>query len=401
MYGFLISYKCQRVGLKDNNLFKIFTMNSVIDDIETAEKFYLDGKLIKVCDLTPSDPSDPNDVEKVLMANVDSSINGTADKAAEYAHFASYNQVIRYRLNIKGEIDKIDTIQPDTEEGSLNKYAEKGDGTRYYNSVQSAFGTTKVDFMIDNNTLLLLVPNIEKRGDAKNYLVTSAMDYLVNGTSMSIEAYDFSDDTMTVKLLVSYDAPIGSSISYRTRVTLVDRIVTVQNENEEQVGKLYGIRANLGIEKTAANSTVLNGIKQGDIIKFAEDVRGNIIAVDKLFSPDSAPAIITSAAYGGSNAGLYYDSDKHMFGLLCKKVGNIIVLSTKLGDTNNEVPYEDAHLYNVKGARVWIYDEERRRIAEGSIEDLNDAVYANDPSARVYLCSNTGVVRDVFIIKMK
>lgn len=387
MYGFLLSYKCGKKGLNTEHYFEIYTMNGEIDKIDTAERFYLDGQLIKLQDLAPGGGlSAPNAVEAVLKNNVDE----TGD-IGTYVDKTNFNQVIRYRLNYEGKIDKIDTLTADSEDGSLTKDALRTDAdgnslNRYYLKPQGAFGLDRVDFLIDENTLVFVVPEIGKHGDANNFLVARAMDYLVNGTSYVAEAYDMSDAKICA-LLVQYGDATDYAVNQETAITLVEKIASAQNEDGDVVGKLYGINSGKTVTLLAENSTLLTGLKTGDIIRYSTNARGDINSVTKYVDKTTTPQEWRE----GSGSTRYYSRFKLVYGMLKEKNGDTIVIDASGAE----------HMYQIKSARIYLYDEQLDKIKTATAADLNDALVTNSPNTRVAVYTRAGDMRDIVIMKWK
>ncbi len=413
LYGFLLSYGCYRKGGKMVNEFEIFTIDGIIEIIETADRFYLDGKLIKVKDLAPSDPQNPNEVEQRLMPLVDQSIN-TVDTAtggdttvdpASYARTKLYNQVVRIRFNYDGMIDKIDTRYLNAEkedDDSLSRdiLKENSANARLYNRQQYAFGLDKVDFMIDENTLFMAVPDISKRNEATNYYVSTAFEYFWGNNSYKVEAYDVSDN-MVAGLLVMYGDARDIGISGNTGITLVEKVVMADIGEGDFVAKLIGTNKSGQIERYAVTdpgvNAALSALKKGDIIRIGENSLGDIVKVQKLISPTDGPKMVED----GGSLGRFYSGFRFVYGMLCKRVKDTITVSRDVNDTTNPASYSDkVDYYNVNGFEVWIYKHQDKTFTKGTIKDVNDYIYQNNPNARIAIHTDGGNAGTIVLVDL-
>jgi len=259
VYGYLVDAKAPQSGLERDVMFKVFTSDrGVMKIFEAADRVKLDGSYEK------SDSS--------VLDNLT-------------------DQVIRYKINSKGQICEIDTINPGKEnpDSTLFVSSPMPSAKLYYK-----LGSYSGKALLNGQTIVFVVP--EDRSEDEKYKIKSSA-YLKSGYQYSIEAYNAEKEfSYADAVLVYSNDGDGSIISQTTYMAMVEKVTRTLDDEGAPCYKLhYGIR---GTKETAiindtvkiygsSNTIKATELNPGSVIRIGTDYRTRINEIDLLYLSNS------------------------------------------------------------------------------------------------------------------
>jgi len=260
VYGYLVDAEKPRSGLKSNIMFKVFTSDrGVMKIFEAADSVKLDG-------------SNENSDSSALDSLTD--------------------QVIRYKLNSKGQICEIDTTNVGTKENA--------DSTLF---VSSPMPSAKIYYklgnfggraLIDGQTVVFMVP-LDRSEDEKYKVKSSA--YFRTNYQYAVEAYNTEQEYSYADAVLMYSSDgDGSSITQNTYMAMVEKITRTLDDEGMPCYKLhYGIsgrKESAVITDTvkiygSSNTIKATDINPGSVIRIGTDYKSRINEIDLLYLSNS------------------------------------------------------------------------------------------------------------------
>lgn len=336
----------------------------------------------------------------ILKCEQDVKLNGVKVKSEELPARLPIGSVIIYKSNEKGNINSIDIAIA---------YGERGN--RNYDYDTDTFGgISKGAFFIDTNTVIFNVPN---SGNEDDYYAKKVLKYNT-GEEYDAQAYDFPIDTKIAKAMVIHSDLYYDSydqITDDTPITIVDKVSQVLNSDGDPIYKLRGYRKGVLVEKECRDWTNLNSIvrsvKQGDVIRYAEDGAGRIADIKKI---EELNAVHMETFYSDNKIdkpnGVWADErilgkaySTELYTLKEKSTSAVNLISVSIaGDSTNNVEY--ILPVNSSKPAVYMYDKQKNKVTLSSLDSIQSIQNLDEADAStVYMWSNYGSVKVVVIIK--
>lgn len=365
LYGYLIAVN-EKTGIDKKIQFKIFTQNgeiAVFDAVE-KDKLYIDGATY-------------TDIESMTNHLL------TSGRASGKLH-----QVVKYGLNSKNEVKKLDTVSVGDEIDSLSKDYESG--TRYYKST----GVIGMQFVADENTIIFKVPDDVSR--EKDFEILSNAS-LSHNSQYTMEAYDCGEEQIAGLLLFSGST---SSATASAMLCMVDKIVTVATEDGETLNKLYGLHKGASVTYVEYEEGVLDvsELKRGDIIGLTLSGKDEIKEYSKKFyfgdkpeDADTRSISENSPQYGNPYSTIYYG-----YGIVKTKEDGMISIEYANSDS---AEYKSMVVnVNDKNLSIYYYDTERDKVMLGNADYILDAQTVGESEAsHVMINVDSGDVKELII----
>lgn len=228
----------------------------------------------------------PLTIEQKTTTGITSDIYRTADAAIANM---SKEKVVNFELNDKGEINKLQFVQPISSLPVVRIYndanAKDADGDLIRTDGTNIFSTASGRlFATDKNTAIFYAPDSDKnvppfveRQYRENYILKTDKAY-------KTQAFDFDQETQLAKAVIIYIDPLteeGFNIVDKTPFGMIKKVTTKLDDKGETV-KSFEVITN-GKEYTYELASdcydfdIGNSLEQGDVIQY-------LIGYDKRFS---------------------------------------------------------------------------------------------------------------------
>ena len=321
------------------------------------------------------------------------------------------NQLLIYKLNNADEITALKTAGNSTtgNDGNViydnnNVFTKYFDGTAYHESKIIAR-----KYFIDPDTKIFTVPSSDKQKDKEAYeLIKKTLDTEV----YSFKIYDV-DEKMKIKALVviNDDTTLYSSNPRYMDNVVVDKCTYGLDDEENPKYKLsFYSKGKLlpsifaqddtiisqvsdSSNRWGYNNILLKDLKQGDIIQYYTNAKGNISGIRVFFRASDASKPIGTYGTKSSASSALTDTSQHpdtvaSYGVVKETYNNYIQVNTtaQYATSNNN------RLFDIAKASIYIVDSNKTNIEVGSISDIqkDDKVFV--------ICSYTSV-KDVVIYR--
>lgn len=286
------------------------------------------------------------DVDDNARAEKTTQLPGGARGSEKIAPLLAYGDVIRYQLNQKGEIGKIETADAGYLNGGEKVYLNGG-GLRTLGEASGSFyyrnGIFDGKTVTDKDTLFFVIPSEKNRSDTdmfytseKLVLKSNVYDY-----TYAYKAYAFGDgDVAYANIVVLPDITVSTdNINTEEHIYVIDRInggVTVGDDEYNQL-IMYG-NGEKCVYYCSDETLSEYGLEKHDIIQFEADAAKKIRTVKKIMNGDSgssAPALLNPGTTNSN--GTNPSKDVLYSGLICygtvREKGSKYIEFTFDGDT--------------------------------------------------------------------
>lgn len=372
----------------DKNEYLFGYLMRVAED-ESGEKLILkiltgDGEILKLY------TSDKLIIDGARMQTLDAAKNRL-----------TVDEVIRYRI-FNGEIRAIDTASRNSgfsdftigsNSDSLTMIA-KGENMLYKSSPQifKYYGTTMdvhAEFAVNDDTTVFFVPTAaEYRSDNDYYVGDKSL--LQNDLIAEVQAYVTSSDTLFAEVVV---VKYSTQVSLDTSFTIVDKILTAVNSDNEIVGQIRGLSNGNEIEALVPDQSLLADIDKGSIILYQANKAGEVKAISNIYSRNGNGLVNTSPTHSWT-AGTGVNANVRVV------VGYVKEISGTVARFAFKDNASDDELFNLKNCNIYVYDESSRlRLRNGTVDDLYDYAHYGSECDEVIICTRAVAVSDVFLIK--
>ncbi|MDY3031051.1 MAG: S-layer homology domain-containing protein [Clostridia bacterium] len=297
-YAYIIKAVSEEVGV--DPFLRMYTVSDGIRDIKLSSKAVINNTKIK----------ENEDLDKLFKtANIDPD---------------SVNQLVRYKLNDKGEISQVKTAQyiegaeVYTTGSAFTRIADMED--IYYSATYRNFpGSVRVN----SETQILCVPKSYSLMRDESYYGVKEFKDMKNDTFDKVEVYNVSKDMTAGVLVIRADNGGGKQITYSTPIAAVKKIyeISMNGEIGYSVDLLYngseqsfvfadGVKIEQ-LYKGKDGEPVSSVLGVGDIIRFATNSRDEITDYYKVFdfdNKDDSNIVIRGNEYENKNS--YIGSSK-------------------------------------------------------------------------------------------
>lgn len=201
-------------------------------------------------------------------------------------------QVIRYKLNNDGYIDKIDTVNVSAAEDKENTLSSITNGTKslIYSTSVKRFG---MNVYVGSSTSFMSVPNVDDDGNIVvngNVMEDSARMYsdkvtLDDWATYSVEAYKYSSNALAPDLIIVYLEPKASNYNVVMYEDVIMGLDSEGNVVRKLTGKSMGQDTELQLDDMVDVSAL--NLKKGDIVRVENDLKGEkAYSVTKMYDAE-------------------------------------------------------------------------------------------------------------------
>lgn len=355
-YGYLITAE-KEDGMSDRCLFKVLTQGGVIELINGADRISVDGE-------KPQKASD-------VISNL-----------------SSGDKFIKYALNGDGEIYKIDTAARGDNEGDDSLTLSLPASSRRYISSGNTFGDSEIDMLVDNKTMVFIIPNeAADKYDDEKYMVTS-MSHFVHGEYYTFEAYDLTEGMFATAVVMKAD---GSKVDNYTPISMVTGISEAVDNNGDVVKKITVQQKGNKVSYLDSGNTIPADLVIGEFVRLGTDIQGRINEIKDRFNPFTMPP--QSKGYGGSY-NEYFANQRITFGYVAARTEASIVITYEPTNSNaRRVPFK-----LLSSHRVTIFDVRAQTFTRGTINDIDRFTYRINPDARAVVLTSGGSITDIILM---
>lgn len=375
-FGYLISAYENEAG--DGKCVNVLLEDGGIESIECSSKINVNGSRVEWKNL-----------ESALM------------------YSGNLEQLITYQTNADGKITSISTaVNRDTYTGSIQdkeiddfKISYMTDSSEYYKTATKVFGTS---CPVDELTKVFFVADKPQQQSEEYYWSGSISSLENDDRAESAVGYKTSSQLGNAEAMVVYGAGASGTIGNETRISVVKKIETTVNEDDEPRvrvtfitgGKLVAYNLSEDLNPAEYN------LSKGDLVRFAIDRNYEVSTLEMLCDLRSDGTM--AVRYGESNnyantsnaggavfrivSGSVYDYDD---GLMCLSKGDV-------NGINLENPQFE-YYRGIAGAFICVVDD--NEITAGS--DVDIVRYTDNPDeySKAFITTRYGAVRDVVIYK--
>lgn len=341
------------------------------------------------------------------------------------------NQLLRYKINSKGLVTDIDLSS--TGSGSVLSStfdsfqliysspifdAVKGSRQQvYYNALRvnallSFSGTAgwRECAVLSPTTMFLYVPY--NRSDEKGYMMKKPSDY---GETMYVaEIYKLYENSEFPDLVIQYpgdgSAGTGSDtdknkaedITTDTSITLVEKVTTTINKDDQLVEKLYGYTKGVKEEVVCKNNKMLAdlNVEPGDIIRYCKNGDNYIDGAQVLMKAsdclsDEGFALVNGAVKTKVDNSLV--PFRAIFGNVYMKNNSLIWITTnKVTDVKGAGDL--AVFQPSKIGKVYMFDGKTKTITSSDMSSIRDYLHVGEDNySKVFVHTQTGEPKSMII----
>lgn len=304
----------------------------------------------------------------------------------------SVNQVVVYKQNEDGEITAIETAVPNGQDAAgANLRVDKPLGSAYYYAGAGMMGES---IIIGNNAVCFKVPEaVTSSTTDDDYSVINPSN-LAEKQTYTVESYKTDEDTLSADILLVRSSTTSSNWFHH--MVVVDKVYEVYNESKDETeiiadmwvnGNKVSYRAERNVSFDAMpqffNSSVINKLTTGDVIRIFTNAEGEITCADLFYSAENNRPIQTINNYWSWE--IYF-----AYGYITDIKNG--VAKFEYNDNGEAI----TGLAKIEGAPVLIYDTAINKIIAGTTSDLDEAMNEN---SLVYFGQNFGTTQQIYIIK--
>ena len=319
-------------------------------------------------------------------------INGTLQQQTELegvgkiANLRAGEYPIRYRVNNDGKITEIDTPRVRSEKEDKNSFRVTSSGSNVICSNDNILGKQTP---LSDSTVVFLIPETTAANEMEdpNFYTIGNKSLLDKSGSNTFTAFKVGNSSMYADLVILTKTVIGSGMGHDNRLFLVDKIREVYDNNLDEIRtSVTGFDA--GAEKTyfaheEFDKTKLNGIKRGDVLRFAL-YNDQIISMDKVFVYTNEEDYIGKyyLPTGGQKASslAQIGTSYYYCGYVMKREGRlmeILPFDLEGGSQSSAISVPYAPDFSIDTRRVFmapnkisVYDSSLGKVYAGDLEDI-------------------------------
>ncbi len=382
-YGYLINAAVDGTFTKTIS-FRLVDMEGNEQIYDGAKAVYIDGK--------------NTEYENIPAALMAASVNSKTDAAYPMA------QPVKYELNTKGQMLRIDTLVVEAEtyansddESFTSPTTDDAQLTYYYanRSLYNADDLTYNAAVVDNSTEVLFVP--VDRGDAESYWKRS----MYNISKYNVDICDRNEVGTASAVFVYYDPSTSGVYAERQHMIISD----LRTELDEETGDLkYIIEGYLQatLRTYTADKELFDSMNVGDVIRVETDRYDKIIAYQKTFDIDKDYSDRSTRMLTSSGAtyplALGY---KMIYGTPIAIEGGVLKFTQSMPDDIEGWDTSfNTESYITTNATYWKYSEVQGNptVEKASANDV--ITYAMDPENVSKVVVNLGEsARQIYIIE--
>lgn len=310
-----------------------------------------------------------------LKLNIEDSFLLDGEKADAEAALALSRQLIRYKINRKGNIRSIDTAK-------FSTYNKNDDSLELYKHAQMKLyplsGIIDTKFKLTGSTFTLVVPSIASEQDDIE-LYDTVFDFNDEPQNYDFACFDIDEKDMSVGACIYYDAKSRKGQVATDGGTDIGIVKKIRREcvDGDIVDRVTLFTKTGETAYTAAESLMQEDLKRlsfGDVVRYVINTKGEVSTIYKECDVNRDEVLDTVLAEKTSG---YYDFN---FGRVLRKENDYLVLLSNSDNADYSVnTFENRRIiYTSKMQNCWLVD-----MTEGTVEmcDLsNVAQYIADGS---------------------
>lgn len=326
-----------------------------------------------------------NGANKVKVNNKTGLSGDDVVEAIKSANKDKIAQLITYEMNSSGEITYVNTATTNATAGSSLKNTFSLDYVSSEEGVQFLSASNKLGgFNVNSDTLVFDIP--ADSTDTDDYAVRN-MNMFVDKSKYVVEIYDLSEDLTATVVIVKNST---GEVNAENDIAIVKKVVSVFNDDQVAVHKLYALQGGKEIEIMAQDSDVLvkedsTLLSAGDIIQYQTNARNEINKISVLF--DSA-----DRANDEINVLTQYEGTEMttIVGRVTKKfAGSINVVAENMSEVN----------LDISNAVIYRYDATKSSNAQVRVVDASYITkYDEAAPEKLFIRTYKGVVTEVVVI---
>lgn len=360
-YGYLVRAVLSDESFENSYMFRIFS-----EEGNGTEKKYSAAKNVRIdnvlCDKNGKTKQGTDIIQSKLMSP----------------------QLLRYKINTKGEITHIDT--EDTAADELGLRVDVANGNRKYRGNQFVG-----EININSSTKVFVIPDATRNSepddaeDIELYMLKNA-SWLVNDGYYNVTSYVVNKESLIADAIVVKRKKEAANLNGFIVETLQ---VVYDSGRDEILDKISGRLGTATYEYLAPRGFVeSNDINEGDIIAIGVAPNGLIETVAKIYDFKTDTVV---SQYGSSA----YDAQiKVLMGYAYNKQNGVVQISTE------SAALSGAKKVNVGSTAVIIHDSEPQSnlVTVGTVKDINDYIHYEEAD-RIICILNYQVLKSVFVYK--
>jgi len=309
-------------------------------------------------------------------------------------------KLVRYSLNSKGEISRIET--PSTNQtGDKLAYSIGGSNkllNLFYKSNTRTFYNNDKFYAFDSNSVIIRVPKNNDLAFPEDICDIISEKTLVNDDYYTVEGYSLQENSITSDIIILYsdgDTPI----TYKSPIIAVNSVSKSINNQEIVCKQITGIED--GVVKTYKSLSsdfvdsegVVVELDEGDIIRFSTDFYGNCNCVKVILDYSNI------SSFSSLNPTNYSTTEHRLLGSVLKADNaNAVIIRDMI---INEDTIHDYEIQNISKAKICKYDPKARagqKWRVGSVTDIIPYISDSYNYTKVLLSTRSAEPGYLFII---
>ncbi len=326
-------------------------------------------------------------------------------------------QVIRYKLNKDGHIDKIDTVNVGAAENKDNTLRSITNGTKnlFYTWYARRFGMNV--YAGASTTNFMTVPKVNADGDIVvngNVMEDSVRMYSNKMTpddwkTYTVEAFKFSSETVSPDLIVVYLEPKESDYNVIMYEDVIMGLDSEGNAVRKLTGKSMGEDTEIQLDDTVDMSAL--DLKKGDIVRVENDLKGEkVYLVTKMYDartnlfennqPWTDPERYWySGTYSEESAQAWRNQNYQLTRAYAYDEKNGVVASSYTLSMARDGVISEMEDCSKISVTVFDKNSERNPIYKGSTDDIMTYKTAGADCDILILSSTNSTIKQLFVIK--
>lgn len=479
-YGYMV-----KAGIYDNSdgedrlWLTVYPYSGKMQKLAAADSCRIDGNSCK------GDINQLNALQRSVnvMNNKMRELNPSFIKLDTYNGMLYVRYPVMYRLNSDGEVIYLDTpLETENEtddedttkkfgKNTMSLYEDFSDssnnpGGLYHRNTMSFNGDAGHVVSVREGTKLFIVPKdtadnpdsadiseyVSRLNNDENYS-TGINTYFKDWhkypyqTGSRLDAYNVAENRNAAVMVYSMDVDAIEEIDQSVPLTVVDRIETAVNEDDEQVTRIHGFQGSMEVDVDLAEGVSLskqfNGpggrpvtstVKKGDIIRYVTNFKGELVDYVKIFSlrdEDDPRYVVKGNEYGTANVnpdelnktllavsdGRYSENGHNtphiynalkdykygsvfrcVYGTVLYRNGTNLVLKTTIDSAFGQI--ENLEICDLLNYNVICIDEEQEKVYVPTDDEIISSDFAGEEDAtKVILHTRGGTQKELIIVK--
>ncbi len=295
-----------------------------------------------------------------------------------YSAIGSAGKLVTFEKNSEGKLIKISTAVPSADINEDTFTLNINEDNVVYRESSSKLNASDMSVVVGNDTVIFDIP----QGESKDEYAVRSKSVFADGGLYNVKVFDVNESFKAGVIVITSST---ANPDDESDIALVEKVTSAKNNNGSIIHKLYALSGGKEISLTSKNDTtfIKSGqslIKEGDIIQFRTNAKGEIDAIRVLYDSDL------------SNTEAKTDiSDKlsTVYGRVTKKFTDSV---------NVQIGSNRAENYEIADSKVYIYDSSlpKSKIKLGTTADIES--YEND-GGKVFMRIYKDSVKEIVVIK--